>query len=306
MPEVSVVLPVFNRARTLERAVKSVLDQTFEDFELIVVDDASSDQSAEVARGIRDRRIVVNVSSRNVGPARARNRGIAVSRGRFIAFLDSDDAWTPAHLELAMDIFKEDAVASVTYGKMQVRSGDSSFVTPPSGLGSHGSAVLRSLCRGNTIGLPAIIVRRDVLIGAGGFNAQLRTLEDWDLLLRLAATGHDFRYIDKVVLNADESQDGVNRISEATLHATMGIRESVMERLPDGVSRRRLEGQLRYLEGLAYVEIGEHALARRSFFGSLMADPQSPKGWLSSLLFTTSPTRFQERLLRAKRLRRTS
>jgi hypothetical protein len=98
---VSIVIPLFNKERTVERALRSVVAQSYADFEVIVVDDGSTDRSAEFAKRVKDRRIRI-ISTPNHGPGAARNRGVAESRGEIVAFLDSDDEWLPHYLAHAL------------------------------------------------------------------------------------------------------------------------------------------------------------------------------------------------------------
>src|SRR5581483_7287295 len=104
MPDVSIILPTYNRVDTIPRAVESVRRQTFTDWELIVIDDGSTDGTAERINNL-DPRIRI-LRQENQGCYVARNRGIAEAKGRFIAFLDSDDEWLPHFLEIAMAFFK--------------------------------------------------------------------------------------------------------------------------------------------------------------------------------------------------------
>jgi len=97
-PTVSVIIPTYNRAHLLDRAIRSVLDQTYQDFELIVVDDGSSDPTAEVIATFADPRIYYLRHEKNRGAAAARNTGIEASQGDYVAFLDSDCEWLPKKL----------------------------------------------------------------------------------------------------------------------------------------------------------------------------------------------------------------
>ena len=106
MPEISVVIPTYNREHTLRRAVQSVLGQTFTDFEVIVVDDCSTDQTKNLVESFRDKRIVYVRHDQNAGPGAARNTGIRRARGQLIAFLDSDDEWLPEKLRLQVEFLK--------------------------------------------------------------------------------------------------------------------------------------------------------------------------------------------------------
>src|SRR4029077_13800601 len=103
---VSVIIPVFNKAACVTRALDSIANQTFEDFEVIVVDDGSTDDSAKRASAHKDSRIRV-LSQANAGPGAARNRGTAESRGELLAFLDADDEWLPDYLATGVRTFDE-------------------------------------------------------------------------------------------------------------------------------------------------------------------------------------------------------
>src|SRR5262245_39993346 len=98
-PKVAVVIPVFNRPEGVARAIRSVLTQTFQDFELVVVDDGSTDRTTDAVAAIRDHRIRLVRHERNCGGGATRNTGIRASTAPFVAFLDSDDEWMPTKLE---------------------------------------------------------------------------------------------------------------------------------------------------------------------------------------------------------------
>src|SRR5436190_11436655 len=117
-PTVSVVIPVFNRAVAVRRAIDSVLAQTFQDFEIIVVDDGSTDDTAESVSSFQDPRITLIRHDRKRGGSAARNTGIRSSSGAYVAFLDSDDEWLPAKLERQLEVFgrSDDELALVYAG----------------------------------------------------------------------------------------------------------------------------------------------------------------------------------------------
>jgi len=104
MPLISVIIPTFNRAREVRRAIQSVLDQSFCDFELLVMDDGSTDNTLEIVSSFKDPRIHYETAENSGGPAIPRNRGIRLAKAKYIAFLDSDDWWEPKKLEKS---FKE-------------------------------------------------------------------------------------------------------------------------------------------------------------------------------------------------------
>lgn len=187
-PLVSVVLPVHNGARYLDEAIRSVLAQTYADMELIVVDDGSTDETPHIVA--RHESAVRYVRQEHSGVSAARNKGIALSRGSYIGFIDSDDEWEPEKIATQVGRLesKADAVASFT-GVLRVdeRIGSAVAVTPPPAMDMVAALVLHSnLLSG---GGSAALIRRSALAQAGGFDTELAQGEDWDLWIRLAALG---------------------------------------------------------------------------------------------------------------------
>jgi glycosyltransferase involved in cell wall biosynthesis len=181
--EVSVIIPTFNRAQKVSRAISSVLDQTFTDFEVIVIDDGSIDGTADVLAVFRDRITLIS-HSENRGVSAARNSGIGASQSPFIAFLDSDDYWLAEKLETQVRYFREnpDAVACQTE-EIWVRNGVR--VNPwkkhikPSGYIFERSL---KLC---VVSPSAVMISRAVLDEVGIFDEGFPVCEDYDLWLRI-------------------------------------------------------------------------------------------------------------------------
>lgn len=189
MPRVSVVIPAYNAAWCIRRAVASVLAQTYRDFELIVVDDGSDDETGAVLAAFGDRLRVV--SKPNEGLSSARNAGIAAAGGEFVAFLDTDDCWLPPKLEAQvrlMDARPELALCSTA-----------TWVEGPDG---HGFGIwscpepcrdaLENIFRTNAYVAgsgSSAMVRRNLFTRVGYFDETLRGLEDVDMWMRLASVG---------------------------------------------------------------------------------------------------------------------
>ena len=189
-PKISVILPVHNRADVLPRAIQSVLDQELRDFELIVIDDGSSDASVEVAESFGDARIRLIRLDRNRGGNVARNEGIRAAGGPLIAFLDSDDRYLPDKLAWTVAEFERRPTLELLVDSFIK-------VQPP---GSRKAEVIR---RNSVIddrdefrtalftrrlwkATPAITVRRQIAIEAGLFDETLRRLQDFDFLIRVS------------------------------------------------------------------------------------------------------------------------
>ena len=128
-PRFSIIIPTFNRATSVTQTLDSVFSQTFADFEVIVVDDGSTDTTLDTLAGITDPRLVV-VSQENAGPAAARNRGMDEARGEYVSFLDSDDEWYPGFLEAADTHYKQEA-DSLVYGQIVVDRGVGRYWVKP-------------------------------------------------------------------------------------------------------------------------------------------------------------------------------
>jgi len=188
-PVVSVVLPTYNRAAYLKRAIRSVLCQSFDDFELIIVDDDSDDGTEEVALDYKDNRIRYVRLKERVGASEARNIGVRYSRGVLVAFQDSDDEWSCEKLEACVRALElaPDCVG-VFSGYIQVnrvRVRYMPIALPP----SDPTKMARALLFGNFVGTPTAVVRKETLEAVGGFDRNLPQMEDWDLFIRIAVCG---------------------------------------------------------------------------------------------------------------------
>lgn len=194
-PLVSVIIPTFNRAGVVTRAIDSVLGQTYHPVEVVVVDDGSTDETPEVLKSYGN--AIVSVVQDNAGPSAARNRGIRESKGDLIAFLDSDDLWLATKLERQVDLLQR-AGADVpcclcdTLMRRADRRERSSFqiarlrLGEPQGLWVNPAPVLATRF---VLFCQAALIRRGFLLDCGGFDERLWLMEDHDLALRLALRG---------------------------------------------------------------------------------------------------------------------
>lgn len=189
MPAVSVILPLYNRAATIERAVRSVLDQTFVDFELIVVDDGSTDGSPEIVEAIDDLRLKLLRQPSNLGGNAARNRGIRESKAPILAFLDSDDHYLPHKLAFTVDFFQRRPEVDVlldSYVKSYPPAKKRADVEMRNPVLETNDEILAALFdRTLKKATPGISVRREAAVRAGLFDEGLRRRQDFDFILRL-------------------------------------------------------------------------------------------------------------------------
>lgn len=184
-PLVSVVIPTYNRGHCIGACLESALAQTLTDFEIIVVDDCSSDDTAARVAALSDPRITYVAQPSNQGGAAARNVGIRRARGEFVAFLDSDDLWLPEKLErqvAGMRAAGPECGLSYTWLRCVDDEGNETMRIHPEIDGDCSERMLVS----NFIGsFSNVVVRRSLLLEEGGLDENFRSCQDWDLLIRL-------------------------------------------------------------------------------------------------------------------------
>jgi glycosyltransferase involved in cell wall biosynthesis len=187
--KVSVVIPTYNRASTIKRAVASVLAQGFPIHEVIIVDDGSTDDTLELLSFIKDSRIKIVKSPGRLGAPTARNLGVEASSGDWIAFQDSDDYWFGHKLERQFERLDQIPDAILCYcGLIQYYDGKLGFVPGENILKFEGS-VYGELLKTSFISTQTIVVKRSAFLESGGFRPDMPRLQDWELVLRLAKMG---------------------------------------------------------------------------------------------------------------------
>lgn len=281
---ISVVIPTYNRARTLRRAIESVLDQSHSNVELIVVDDASTDDSDAVLATIRDPRLRVIRHERNKGVAGALNTGLRLARGDYIAIQDSDDEWLHDKLVRQMDALRAappDCVCvyciKIVYGRDRDRIyGKRRVVCVPGPEVETVAGDLRTaLQRQNIVSTQTILCRRDAALRAGGFDERLRNSVDWDFVSRLAEIG-PFAFVDEPLVNTYIQKDSISTLSRKGFYSQLRIVNKMKRR---GVPAPRIA---EHLTRLGY-GLGKSGLARRGgvlLRAALKREPTNPAIWI--------------------------
>jgi len=238
---VSVIVPVFNGEKYIAEALESVLSQTYPDVECIVVDDGSTDRTADIVRGFGER--VRYLYQENAERSAARNAGIALASGDFLSFLDADDLLAPCKLAEQIAFLEAspgyDAVYSrVTYFQ---DTGNRNFFTvrriTPSG------DITLPLLLGNFITMNSPLIRRAAVERVSGFDPSLTRYEDWDFLLRLALTGSRFGFLDSC--HALCRMHGENTVRDGLLmfEAKLSVACKTVLQFGDELRRRGIEGR---------------------------------------------------------------
>jgi glycosyltransferase involved in cell wall biosynthesis len=250
-PSVSVIVPTYNRENELRRCLDSLVTQTFRDFEVLVCDDGSTDNTSEV---IKDYVSVLDITcdyAENFGgPARPRNRGIRLARAAYIAFLDSDDWWAPAKLERSVCFLK--AGADVVYHDLWnvLRSDQKLFKRRITSDQPVAPMFESLLCSANSIPNSSIVVRVSSLRAIGGIceDKELIAVEDFDMLLRLSKVTEKFVKIPECLGYYWNGGANISGASSEQIRRTEAVYRRHVRSL-DESSRRRAEALLAYRVG---------------------------------------------------------
>lgn len=216
-PLVSVVIPTYNRGRVIGRAIESVLQQTFSDFELIIVDDGSTDNSCEIVGLYDDSRIRLIRNTQNQGANFCRNIGIKESKGKYIAFQDSDDEWTTDKLEVHIRYMQENNLKA-SFGPYRVL--ETSQVVPNNfqQYVNNDGLVRETLKRYNIVGTPTLVIEKCIVNDVGMFDEQLPRMQDYDYAIRIAKK-YDIGCCPHILLNVHTDKYRItsdrNKLDEA-------------------------------------------------------------------------------------------
>ncbi|OQA52867.1 MAG: putative glycosyltransferase EpsJ [candidate division WS2 bacterium ADurb.Bin280] len=218
MPKFSIIMPAYNREGLLKEAIDSIIDQTYQDWELIIVDDKSTDKTLTVAKEYEnlDKRIKVVALKKNQGPSNARNRGIAKSSGEFIVFNDSDDTSSKDRLEEINKAISANRDCDVLYSYLYKKSPDGSQkLIKPHPFDKEFIKVF------NFIPNSVLTIKKDLFELIGGYDNYLRTAEDYDLILSLIEQEKEFLLIKKPLY--------IQRVHETNTTTQTPIKERIRD-----------------------------------------------------------------------------
>ena len=276
-PLVSIVIPTYNHAPMLQRALATVIEQTYQNWNAIVVNNYSTDNTLEVVASFNDPRIQC-VNFRNNGVIGAsRNEGIALATGKYVAFLDSDDTWFPAKIEKCVASLENgsDLVCHAEYWIDE--SGNSRLVAyGPCEAATHHNLIYK----GNRISTSATMVRATLLKEVNGFDVspELISTEDYDLWIRLAAKSSKFAFINEPLGEYHRHDNNVSANIEKHLMAELALLAkhfSANTRYENVIARRRRTALAYYGAGRSLHRTSKHFLALKKYAHSLIIWPIS-------------------------------
>lgn len=197
-PIVSVIIPTYNRGHFVADALASVLTQTYRRFEVIVVDDGSTDDTRQRVAAFEGR--VRYIYQPNAGLSAARNTAIRASRGVLLALLDDDDVWLPRKLERQVALMEADPGIGVAYGWWACVD-EAGMLLPQTQQSTHHGLVFAELLLGNFVAPSTTLIRRVCFDHVGLYDTELKGAEDWDLLLRVAKAGYPFACVPEILMH---------------------------------------------------------------------------------------------------------
>lgn len=228
---VSIIIPTYNRSDTILRSINSVIYQTYTNIEIIVVDDASTDDDThKVITSINDSRLHFIRNKKNLGVAESRNIGAMASQGKYIAFNDSDDIWQEDKLEKQIKVFNKNSNCELCYCSYILHNQDILTQFPNISIEKTKleGKIYKYLLEENFIGTPTIIVSRNAFMSVSGFNKKLRAFDDWELVLKISRL-YEVRFLNEVLVHAYYSPDGITAGNNRHFNNAKAIIEIIKE-----------------------------------------------------------------------------
>jgi glycosyltransferase involved in cell wall biosynthesis len=276
MPQVSVVIPTYNRRQLIEKAIESVLAQTYSDWEIVVIDNGSTDGTDKHLLAKYGNTLRLIRLDTNVGIPKGRNVGIREARGGYVALLDSDDYWKPNKLSRQMRCFEEDP----SYGMVATQC---SSVTPDGSTRERNRPgksgwVLVDLFKANFIRTSSAVIKKEVLDSIGLFDEELAECEEYDLWLRVASKW-PIGFINEPLTVYLDNPEGVSvdRLRGRLFRQKVLEKGYLHEQIPASIYTKRLARNC-FVIGRHYLRKGEREEARRYLARSLKMHPLQVKG----------------------------
>ena len=279
----SVIMPAYNARHTIVEAVASALTQTFRPLEVVVVDDGSVDNTAEVVQQGFDAGVRL-ISGPHRGRGAARNTGLAAGRGAYVQFLDADDLLAPEKVEAQVAFLEANPQYGVAYGLVEYFAADDpSHRWRPIPRDGHPSGNVLASIVDNGLLLPiSAVVRASVIRDVGGFDESLLSNEDWDLWLRIAASGVLFAFFppdDRVVAWYRVRPPGPAPYPDPHLRSGVQVLSKLQRLLPRDLARalrlRRAIGSWRFGYGRSLLQAGRRWAGTREMTRAIVEDPRS-------------------------------
>lgn len=281
MARVSVVIPTYNCSKFITEAIDSVLNQTYKDLEIIVVDDGSTDKTKEVLKAFIDRKSIYYVYQENKGPGAARNTGIKAAQGEYIAFLDADDQWFRDKLRLQLEYLGKNSQNAFIYTDLMEMHNDQIIYRSRLKEGGYKHVaegwIYDNLLKESFVFAQTVIVKREILNEVGMFDEGLRIAEDRDLWLRVGEK-YQIGFMDEVLTIRRKHDSNLTNKTELYISSQIKMFEKHLKRRMGDLEHKKLKStriirkklQNGWFDlGYYYLENLETSKARTAFVKSM-------------------------------------
>ena len=292
MPKLSVIIPTYNRAEFLRTAIESALNQTFNDIEIIVSDDKSTDYTREVVESFEDERIKYVRNEGNKGPSATRNTAILASEGEYIAFLDDDDEWLPDKLQRQVEVLDKSQpnICGVYSNRLFIDKKSSKVLSDNPGTDQLKGNLLYQLMIKSPIHTSTVVIRKRCLDEIGLFDETISYMEDRDLWIRLSIKW-DFEYISTPLTKA--YVHGFAHLSRNLEGQTAG-RERLLERYHHLLKQNRKSwGALYLCLGTQYCQLKQMKKGRKNIVQGIIKYPFSKIAYFHLFSSFFGPSNYQ-------------
>lgn len=273
MPLVSVIIPTYNRFELLKKALTSVLNQSFKDFEVLIIDDCSQDETSQIPEHSADRRIRYIRNDRNKGISAVRNIGIRNSKGTYIAFLDDDDEWMPDKLEKQMNLIIPGPpnLGAVYTGSISIDIDKNKIVE--AAMPQFRGNVLNNLIFRNFVVTSTIVLKKACFDRVGLFDESMKYAEDYDMWIRVAGE-FEFDYIGEPLIKYFVHH---NKISNNFSLVAEGFETVIRNHLDLFIACRKALSNRKLDIGVAYIYSGNTQLGRKALCEAIKLYPYDIK-----------------------------
>jgi len=267
-PKISVIIPTFNRPKLLKRSIQSVLEQSFQDFEIIVIDDGLEKRADVVIREINDNRIIYIKHEENKGASRSRNDGIKIAKGEYTTFLDDDDEYYPKKLEKQLQIIKEnfddiDFVFCLADVYLQ-QSGELIYAQKFNLSEGIHSFFEDALSMNIAVATPSIFCKKEKIVEIGGFDVNFPNAEDRDLIIRLSKNSRGY-FLNETLVKVNFFDEKENRLSGNLKSRIIG-REMLIKKYKVDLNKRpKILAKHFFLLAFLYQEDSNYKKANKLF-----------------------------------------
>ncbi|MDZ8052019.1 MAG: glycosyltransferase [Aulosira sp. ZfuVER01] len=286
MPTISVVIPVYNGEKTIKRTIESVLKQNFNDLEVIVINDGSTDSTEEIIKSIPDSRLKI-FSYPNAGLPASRNRGLSLASCDFVSFIDADDIWTCDKLESQLQLLLVNKSAAVAYSWTDYIDADGEYLRSGLRVKVTGDAYSNLLLSNFLENGSNPLIRKEAFTKVGNFDESLRAAEDWDMWLRLASQ-YEFVVVPKVQI--------LYRVTTNSMSSNCKNQETESLKVIERAFAHPKAASLQHKKNYALARLYQYLT-----FQVLKTSQSKRKSWIAAQFFWTS-LKYEPSLLEQRRL----